>query len=92
MVLNSLVTGTVGNAQIKPEYYSPVREEHPSTHQRVSLTPSHFFKPLQQGVIDPPRAKLDDKLIVVNRGLLAILGHGALHVPRCDDLLMSSRL
>ena len=58
----------------------------------MSLTPSHFFKPFQQRVVDPSCAELDDKLIVVNRGLFAILGYGALHVPRCDDLLMSSRL
>lgn len=69
-----------------------MREEHPSTHQRVSLAPSHFFKPLQQCVVNPSCAELDDKLIIVNCGLFAILSHGALHVPRCDDLLMSSRL
>ena len=69
-----------------------MREEHPPTHQRMSLMPSHFFKPLQQHVVDPSRTELDDKLIVVNRGLFAILGHRALHVPRCDDLLVDSRL
>ena len=50
--------------------------------------PSHFFKPLQQRFVDPFRAELDDELIVVNCGLFAILGHGTLHVPRCDDLLV----
>ena len=69
-----------------------MREEHLSTHQRMGLMPSHFFKSLQQCVVDPFRAELDDKLIVVNCGLFPILGHGALHVPRCNDLLVSSRL
>lgn len=58
----------------------------------MGLMPSHFFKPLQQRVVDPSCAELDDKLIVVNCGLFAILSHGALHVPRCDDLFVSSRL
>ena len=56
----------------------------------MSLMPGHFFKPLQQRVVDPSRTELDDKLIVVDRGLFSIL-HRAPHVPRCDDLVVSSR-
>ena len=67
-------------------------EEHPSTDQRVSLMSSYPLKPLQQRVVDPFRAELDDKLIVVDRGLLAVLCHGALHVPRGDDLLVNRGL
>ena len=58
----------------------------------MGLTPSYFLKPLQQCVVDPFRTKLDDKLIVVNCGLFAIFGHGALHIPRCDDLLVGRDL
>lgn len=54
----------------------------------MGLVPGHFFEPLQQRGVDPFRAKLDDELIVVNRGLLAILGHGTLHIPGRDHLLM----
>ena len=63
-------------------------KEHPSANQRVWLVSSHFFEPLQQGVVDPPRTKLDDQFIVVNRGLFSIFGHGALHVPGGDHLLV----
>jgi len=77
---------------MKPKHYSPMREKHPTTNQWMGLMPSHFFEPLQQRVVDPLRTELDDKLIVVNCGLFAILGHGALHVPRCYDLLVGSAL
>ena len=76
----------------KPEYHSPMREEHPSTDQWVGLMSSYFLEPLQQRVVDPFRTELDDKLIVVDCGLLAILGYGALHIPRCDDLLVDRSL
>lgn len=63
-------------------------EEHPPANQRMGLMSSHFFEPLQQGVIDPFRAELDDEFIIVNRRLFAILCHGALHVPRRDYLFV----
>ena len=69
-----------------------MREEHPSTDQWVGLMSSYFLEPLQQRVVDPFRTELDDKLIVVDCGLLAILGYGALHIPRCDDLLVDRSL
>ena len=69
-----------------------MREKHPTTNQWMGFMPSHFFKPLQQRIVDPLRTELDDKLIVVNCGLLAILGHGALHVPWCYDLLVGGAL
>ena len=53
---------------------------------------SHLFKPLQQRFIDPFRTELDDELFIVDCGLFAILGHGALHVPRCDYLLVGCNL
>ena len=92
MALNSLIAGIVRNVQIEAKYCSPMRKEHPTANQRVGLMPGHFFKPLQQRIINPFRTELDDKLIVVNCGLFAILGHGALHVPGCYDLLVGSNL
>jgi len=93
MVLNSLTTDTVEIAeQTRPEYYSPMREEHPSTNQRMSLVPGHLFEPLQQRIVDPFRTELDDELIVVNCGLFAVFGDRALDVPRCDDLLVGRSL
>ena len=65
-----------------------MREEHPPANQRMGLVPSHFFEPLQQCVVDPFRAELDDELIVVNRGLFAILGYGTLYIPGCDHLFV----
>jgi len=93
MALNSLTTDIVEMAErTKPEYYPPMREEHPSANQRMSLVPGHLFEPLQQCIIDPFRTELKDELIVVNCGLFAILGHRALHVPRCNYLLVGQSL
>ena len=69
-----------------------MREKHPPTNQRMHLVPSHLFEPLQQCVVDPFRAKLGDKLFVVNRGLFAVIAHRALYIPRSDDLLVGLSL
>ena len=50
---------------------------------------SHFLEPLQQFIVNSFRAELDDELIVINRGLFAILIHGTLYVPGCDDLVVN---
>jgi hypothetical protein len=73
---------------MKPQRCSPMGEEHPPANQRMRFVPCHFFEPLQKGVVDPSCAELDDKLVVVDGGLFAILGHGTLHVPRRDHLVV----
>ena len=65
-----------------------MREKHSPANQRMWLVPSHFFEPLQQCAVDPLRAKLDDELIVVNRGLFSILVHRTLYIPGRDHLLV----
>ena len=92
-MLNSLTVDIVGIAELTgSEYYSPMREEHPSANQRMSLVSGHLFEPFQQRVVDPFCSELDDKLIVVDCGLFAILGHRTLNIPWCDDLLVGRSL
>lgn len=71
---------------------SPMREEHSSANQLVRPMPGHFFEPLQQYAVDSFRAELDDKLIVVDRGLFTILVHGTLHIPGRDHLFVGLQI
>jgi hypothetical protein len=89
MVLKSLMTDTLSHCTTnRAKVCSPMREEHPPTNQRMRLVPSHLFEPLQQCVVDPFRAKLENELIVVNRGLFSVLIHRSLYIPRRDHLLV----
>ena len=63
-------------------------EKHPSAKKDVWPVPREAFKALQERSIDPPRAKLVDELVVVDRQLLPVARDGALYVPGRHDLIV----
>lgn len=68
-----------------------MREKHPSTKKDVWPMPREAFETLQKRSIDSPRAKLVNKLVIVDRQLLPIARDGTLHVPGRNDLLVRRR-
>lgn len=68
-----------------------MREECPSPKKRMRFLSCELLKPLEERLVNTARAELDNQLVVVNRELLAVRRHRALHVPRRHDLVMSRR-
>ena len=66
-------------------------EKHPATKEDVWPMPREAFKTLQERSIDSPRAKLVNKLVIVDRQLLPIARDRALYVPGRYDLFVGRR-
>lgn len=66
-------------------------EKHPSTKKNVWPVPREAFETLQERSIDSPRAKLVNKLVIVDRQLLPIARDGALYIPGRYDLFVRRR-
>ena len=65
-----------------------MREEGPPAQEDVGSVPRQLLEPLEERLVDAPRAELVDQLVVVDRELLSVARHGALDVPRRYDLLV----
>ena len=65
-----------------------MREECPSSQQRVRLPARQSFESFQHCVIDPLCPELLDEFIIIDCRLFAIGGDRALYVPRGDDLIV----
>ena len=66
-------------------------EKHPATKEDVWPMPREAFETLQERSIDSPRAKLVNKLVIVDRQLLPIARDGALYIPGRYDLFVGRR-
>lgn len=69
--------------------YAPMREEKPSSQERVRLYTRQPLKSLKHRLVYPSSSELYYELIIVDRGLLPVARHRALNVPGCNDLFMS---
>jgi hypothetical protein len=59
-----------------------VREEHAAAQEHVRAVAGDALETLEERAVDAPRPELLDQLVVVDRELLPVRGHRALHVPR----------
>lgn len=65
-----------------------MREKHPSPQEDVRPVSGQPLEPLEERLVHPPRPKLVDELIIVDRELLSVGGYRPLDIPRGDHLRM----
>jgi hypothetical protein len=63
-----------------------VREEHAAAQEHVRAVAGDALETREECAVDAPRPELLDQLVVVDRELLPVRGHRALHVPRRHHL------
>jgi hypothetical protein len=68
--------------------HAPVGEKRPAAQEDMWSVARETLKAFQKRSVNPPRAELVDKLVVINRQLLAVARDGALYVPWRHDLLV----